>query len=295
VNESSGESGGLTSGDPLAGADAASGRRAEGRLRPDDEPAPARSDARTESAEPGSPGPAPSEARPESAEPGSPGPAPSEARPEFAEPGSPGRAPSDARPEFAEPRSPAADYVGGPTSAPPPAPFGAFAESLGTPPDRASAHRLAGWWSRVGAALLDGLVVGVGGLVLLAIVGAVFSVGFFASDTAGIVSVVIGLMLAFSAFAVIALLYAPFMMARTDGQTLGKMAMGIRVVRVNGEPMTFGSAMLREVAVKWLLFGVVGSSTTFGLAWLVDVLWPLWDDENRALHDLIAGTRVVKT
>jgi uncharacterized RDD family membrane protein YckC len=107
--------------------------------------------------------------------------------------------------------------------------------------------------------------------------------------------VVIGLMLAFSAFAVVALLYAPFMMARTDGQTLGKRAMRIRVVRVSGEPMTFGWAMLREVAVKWLLFGVVGSSTTFGLAWLADVLWPLWDDENRALHDLIAGTRVVKS
>jgi uncharacterized RDD family membrane protein YckC len=200
------------------------------------------------------------------------------------------------RPDFAEPDSAASRYVvGDAASPPPPAPFGGFAESLGTPREGEDAHRLAGWWSRVGAALLDGLIVGVGGLVLLAIVGAVFSAGFFASDTAGIVSVVIGLMLAFSAFAVVALLYAPFMMARTDGQTLGKRAMRIRVVRVSGEPMTFGWAMLREVAVKWLLFGVVGSSTTFGLAWLADVLWPLWDDENRALHDLIAGTRVVKS
>jgi len=24
------------------------------------------------------------------------------------------------------------------------------------------------------------------------------------------------------------------------------------------------------------------------------VLWPLWDEENRALHDLIVDTRVVK-
>ena len=29
-------------------------------------------------------------------------------------------------------------------------------------------------------------------------------------------------------------------------------------------------------------------------AWIVDALWPLWDDERRALHDMLAGTRVVK-
>jgi uncharacterized RDD family membrane protein YckC len=242
MSESTDESSGLTSGDPLEGPGAPM------RPRPDDQPPP---DAR------------------------------------------PGRAPADSRTGLAEPEPAGLDYAGGATSAPPPGPFGGFAESLGTRPE--SEYRLAGWWSRVSAALLDGLVIGIGGLVVLAIAGAVFSAGFFASDTAGLVSVVIGLMLSFSAFAVIALLYAPFLMARTDGQTLGKMAMGIRVVRVNGEPMTFGAALLREVAVKWLLFGVVGSSTTFGLAWLADVLWPLWDDENRALHDLIAGTRVVKT
>ena len=45
------------------------------------------------------------------------------------------------------------------------------------------------------------------------------------------------------------------MMAKTNGQTLGRMAIGIRVVRANGKPMDFGCAMLREVVVKGLLFG----------------------------------------
>jgi uncharacterized RDD family membrane protein YckC len=58
--------------------------------------------------------------------------------------------------------------------------------------------------------------------------------------------------------------------------------------------MTFWFAMLREVIVKSLLVGVV-SSFTFGLAWLLDVLWPLWDEENRALHDFVVNTRVIKT
>ena len=96
------------------------------------------------------------------------------------------------------------------------------------------------------------------------------------------------------AFSVVALLYAPLLMARTNGQTLGRMALGIRVIRAGGEPMTFGFAMLREVIVKTLLVGVVASAT-FGLAWLLDVLWPLWDEENRALHDFVVNTRVIRT
>jgi uncharacterized RDD family membrane protein YckC len=71
------------------------------------------------------------------------------------------------------------------------------------------------------------------------------------------------------------------------------MAMGIRVVRANGQPMTFAWAMLREVVVKALLFGIAGS-LTFGLASLLDVLWPLWDEENRALHDFVVDTRTVR-
>ena len=57
--------------------------------------------------------------------------------------------------------------------------------------------------------------------------------------------------------------------------------------------MTLGIAVVREVLVKTLLFGFIGS-ITIGIASLVDVLWPLWDDENRALHDFVVDTRTVK-
>ncbi len=72
------------------------------------------------------------------------------------------------------------------------------------------------------------------------------------------------------------------MMVRTNGKTLGRMACGIRVVRANGQPMDYGTAVLREVVVKWLLINVVAGSFTLGLATLLDYLWPLWDEENRA-------------
>jgi uncharacterized RDD family membrane protein YckC len=83
-------------------------------------------------------------------------------------------------------------------------------------------------------------------------------------------------------------------MSRTDGQTVGRMVVNIRVIRANGGQMTFGFAMVREVLVKSLLVGFL-ASITFGIASLLDVLWPLWDEENRALHDFVVNTRVIKT
>jgi uncharacterized RDD family membrane protein YckC len=70
------------------------------------------------------------------------------------------------------------------------------------------------------------------------------------------------------------------------------MAVGIRVVRAKGQPITFGFAVVREIVVKGLLVGIAGN-VTFGLAALVDVLWPLWDEQNRALHDMVVDTRTV--
>jgi uncharacterized RDD family membrane protein YckC len=179
------------------------------------------------------------------------------------------------------------------SSPPPPGAFGGTAAAPPVPAPVTGRYALAGWWSRVGAAVIDGIIIGIGALIIVALFGSVFSVGFFASDEAGVVSVIVGLLLSFVAIAIVALLYAPLMMARTNGKTLGRMAMGIRVVRANGQPMTFAWAMLREVVVKALLFGIA-ASLTFGLASLADVLWPLWDEENRALHDFVVDTRTVR-
>ena len=188
--------------------------------------------------------------------------------------------------------TPSAPERPGYTTTPPP--------GAGGPPVAATApgavagrYELAGWWSRVGAQLIDGLIVGFGGVLLLIAITAPFSVGFFAGEDAGIVSIFVGLLIAVLCVSIVALLYAPALMARTNGKTLGRMATGIRVVRANGKPIDFGFAMLREVAVKALLFGIAGTLTG-GLANLADVLWPLWDEENRALHDFIVDTRSIK-
>jgi uncharacterized RDD family membrane protein YckC len=82
-------------------------------------------------------------------------------------------------------------------------------------------------------------------------------------------------------------------MARTNGKTLGRMVMNIRVVRASGERISFGYAMLREVVVKAIGFGIAGAITG-GIANLLDYLWPLWDEQNRCLHDFVVDSRVVK-
>jgi uncharacterized RDD family membrane protein YckC len=181
-------------------------------------------------------------------------------------------------------------FSGGYTSAPPPGAYGG-APATTAPGAVAGRYVLAGWWSRVGAALIDGLIIGIVAIILLAI----FGLGFAASDDSdsGVGALIVASIVSTIAFAVAALLYAPLMMAKTNGKTLGRMAVGNRVVRANGQPMTLGWAMLREVAIKMLLVGIV-NSVTFGLAGLLDVLWPLWDDENRALHDFLVDTRTVK-
>jgi uncharacterized RDD family membrane protein YckC len=159
-------------------------------------------------------------------------------------------------------------------------------------PANLQGHVLSGWWRRVGAQLIDGLIIGLGALLLFFGFSAVFSVGFAAGEGAGYASLVLGLILWFFSVAVIAMLYAPAMMARTNGRTLGRVATGIRVIRADGSPVTFGFAMVREVLVKSLLLGLL-SSLTLGLAHLLDVLWPLWDEENRALHDFVVNTRTI--
>src|SRR4051794_4626344 len=161
---------------------------------------------------------------------------------------------SRGRPAYAPPEA-----GQGYTSPPPPGALGGATAYAAAPVPAAGRLTLAGWWSRVGATLIDAIIVGVGAILITLLFGAVFSIGFAASDEAGAVSLVVGLMLAVLAFTIGSLLYAPVMMARTNGRTLGRMALGIRVVRANGQPVTFWFAMLREVLIKSLLFGVASS------------------------------------
>jgi len=69
------------------------------------------------------------------------------------------------------------------------------------------------------------------------------------------------------------------------GATLGKMAVGIKIVTPEAGPISFGRATAR-----WLCASFV-EPLTIGIGYLI----ALFDDQNRTLHDRICGTRAIVT
>jgi uncharacterized RDD family membrane protein YckC len=133
---------------------------------------------------------------------------------------------------------------------------------------------LAGWWSRVGAALIDGIILVIP-FIIVAIVGAVVG-------SNGLI------FFGYALFFLAALVYAPYLMAREgsdNGQTFGKSAVGIRVVREDGQPMDFSKGVVRDFVGKSIL-GIIPFYS------LVDALLPLFGDGNQALHDKLGSTTV---
>ena len=170
---------------------------------------------------------------------------------------------------------------------PPPDPFPPAPGWL-PPPAYATAPAYAGFWIRVLASIIYGLV-----LVPLYIPLAIrmidrmdinSSTNVSSIDFTQMSAQVLGwaLVLQFVRY-----IYE-FLMIGQWNATVGKFAVGIRVRRTDGTPATW-----REAALRPLLELVVGV-LRIGLATLLDDLWMLWDRQKQTLHDKVAGTIVVK-
>lgn len=178
----------------------------------------------------------------------------------------------------------------GSSSQPPPPPPAPTSWPAGRAPAPPGPHGLpqgvrpATYGARAQAAVVD-FFVRLAFVLAGSLLGAVL---FVAGETAGAAGLVVGLMLGFAA----GLAYAPVMMTRTGGQTVGHKASGTRIVNRDGSGVTGAQATIREVAVKWLLIDAIGG--LFVLPTLLNYLWPLWDDKNDALHDKLCRTHVVE-
>lgn len=150
------------------------------------------------------------------------------------------------------------------------------------PAERApQARELAAWRTRAGAWLLDQLVLA--GFALVLMVAVLLVSGVDGERPARLVLYAVVLP--------VNLLYAPLLMARRgdrNGQTWGKQALGIRVVRIDGAPVGFGDGLLRTALGQQLPMAL-----TLYLYAFADYLWPLRDARNQALHDKLAKTLVV--
>jgi uncharacterized RDD family membrane protein YckC len=153
--------------------------------------------------------------------------------------------------------------------------------------------RLAGWWSRVGAQILDVLIVWVpaGALVAIPLVAASSVRDGSTAETVWLIVAIVCTFLALGAH----FFYAPLLMKRKgarNGQTIGKQVTGIRVIRADGRQLSFNDAALRQIIFK-SFGGIVASTFVPVFPWVLNYLWPTWDEQHRALHDYAARTRVV--
>lgn len=124
--------------------------------------------------------------------------------------------------------------------------------------------RYAGFWRRVWAIMLDGLI--------LSVAGGLFSSLLLLDE---------GTLFAFSI--VLGWLYFAFMESSDKQATLGKQALGIIVTDLNGNPISFpratGRYFAKNLSTIILFIGFIMAGFT---------------EKKQALHDIIASTLVVK-
>ena len=142
-------------------------------------------------------------------------------------------------------------------------------EGLPLPAEPQVEPRLASWGRRAVALVLDWLI-------LVPLTGAALAGAVNELDAA-----VFRLALVLFPF-----LYHWLMVGRW-GQTLGKMALGIRVVRAEDAGRVGYARAAGRVAAVWVLGILV-------LPLLLAYLWPLWDRRNQTLYDKIVSTIVVR-
>lgn len=120
----------------------------------------------------------------------------------------------------------------------------------------------AGFWRRFAGAFIDGIVLGIASGILRGILG------FGAGTGLGVV---------------VSAVYFTAFVGADRGQTLGQMALGIRVLGLdNGASIGYTRAFIR-----WLV------SIVSAIVVLIGYLWMLWDGEKQCWHDKAANDVVV--
>lgn len=112
----------------------------------------------------------------------------------------------------------------------------------------------ASFWERMGAAFLDMVLVGIlAGLVGVPPLGMLVALAYFSG------------------------------MWAWKGTTIGGIVLGLKVVRLDGQPVTFAVALVRALSAAFSV-----------LVLFLGFLWIAWDKDRQGWHDRIAGTVVVR-
>jgi uncharacterized RDD family membrane protein YckC len=143
----------------------------------------------------------------------------------------------------------------------------------------------AGFWIRFLAYIVDGFILALA-LVLIGgvILGLVIALGGSGEDSEAAIGV--GIVFALLIYFVVGWLYEALLTSGPHGATFGKQAVGVRIVRADGTPMSFGRATGRHF-LKILVTPMVPLAIGYILAGFTQ--------GKRALHDFMADTLVIKT
>ncbi|MEW1779124.1 RDD family protein [Streptomyces sp. NPDC086777] len=124
----------------------------------------------------------------------------------------------------------------------------------------------ANWGQRFGGTIVDGLVFLVPYILVLF------------SSKAAVLGIIGGL-------AILGIAIWQLIMEGRTGQTIGKKALGIRLVKeATGQPIGVGMAFVRRIA------HILDSLACY-LGWL----WPAWDSKRQTFADKVCGTIVIRS
>ncbi|WP_088103953.1 RDD family protein [Halalkalibacter urbisdiaboli] len=128
-------------------------------------------------------------------------------------------------------------------------------------------NRPAGFWIRLGALILDGLLISLSIYLIAMILG----LGDEAREIFhGVADV----------------LYSLLLPVFWYGYTVGKRICGIRIVKLDGSNVGFGTMLLRYLVAGFVYV------ITLGIAFIVSVFMVAFRKDKRGVHDMIAKTYV---
>ena len=137
----------------------------------------------------------------------------------------------------------------------------------------AGEFRYAGFWIRFVAVFIDVIVLNILNIPVR------LSIGFASTDPNMQLRIVL---LSAGISMLMGAAYDIFFVGKF-GASPGKMALRLRIVRANGEKVTYGRACGRY-------FGKLLSSFTLGIGYIMAA----FDEEKRSLHDRVCDTRVIR-
>jgi uncharacterized RDD family membrane protein YckC len=144
-----------------------------------------------------------------------------------------------------------------------------------------------GFWIRLVAYLLDAFIVSIAAVIIIGIFIAIVLLSDESIDDSMDSLFIIGCAVVMVlALLVINWLYEALMTSSPRGATLGKQALGLRILRADGAQLSFGRATARHF-LKVMITPLV----PFAIGYLMAA----FTGRKRALHDVLGDTLVIKS